>query len=320
MAENITSTPLVSIIIPVYRVEKYLDKCINSVVNQTYENLEIILVDDGSTDNCPQMCDEWARADTRIKVIHKENDGLANARNSGLEIVTGDYFMFADSDDWLEADMIEHLYKTIVKYDADVARCGIFVDYDNAKSDVHENSDVILPNRTQKFGELVNTPLIGGVAWNKLFKSDAFKHIRFDKADGSSEDIMYNFRVFSQTQKVVYYDIPKYHYLIRQESITNSPFGYGAFSIIRAKKIIYESLKNDSELYPICVNGLVTSTFIVLSGVIKNQKCLDRYDELRNIIVTHKKEILKSRLYSKKDKIKAIILVIFPKLFNMISK
>ena len=97
--------PLVSVIVPVYKVEKYLDKCIESIVGQTYENLEIILVDDGSPDNCPTMCDEWAQKDSRIKVIHKENGGLSSARNAGLDACTGDYIGFVDSDDWIEPDM-----------------------------------------------------------------------------------------------------------------------------------------------------------------------------------------------------------------------
>lgn len=94
--------PLISVIVPVYKVEKYLDECVESIVNQTYRNLEIILVDDGSPDNCPQMCDDWAKRDARIRVIHKENGGLSSARNAGLDVCTGEYISFIDSDDWLE--------------------------------------------------------------------------------------------------------------------------------------------------------------------------------------------------------------------------
>lgn len=100
---------LISIIVPVYKVEKYLDKCVESIVEQTYKNLEIILVDDGSPDNCSAMCDEWAQKDSRIKVIHKENGGLSSARNAGLDACTGDYIGFVDSDDWIEPDMYEYL-------------------------------------------------------------------------------------------------------------------------------------------------------------------------------------------------------------------
>ena len=111
---------LVSIIVPVYKVEKYLDKCIESIVGQTYENLEIILVDDGSPDNCPAMCDRWAEKDSRIKVIHKENGGLSSARNAGLDACTGEYIYFLDSDDYIAENCIEMLFNTIISDGSDM--------------------------------------------------------------------------------------------------------------------------------------------------------------------------------------------------------
>ena len=118
----------VSIIVPVYNVEKYLDKCIESIVNQTYRNIEIILVDDGSPDKCPEICNEWAKKDDRIKVIHKENGGLSSARNAALEIAQGDYITFVDSDDWIENDMIQSMLTCAAKNDADIVCCGFYFD------------------------------------------------------------------------------------------------------------------------------------------------------------------------------------------------
>ena len=115
---------LISVIVPVYKAEKYLDKCVQSIVNQTYKNLEIILVDDGSPDNCPQMCDEWAKKDSRIKVIHKENGGVSSARNAALDICLGEYAAFADSDDFIEENMLESMMKTAEKAKAEVVVCG----------------------------------------------------------------------------------------------------------------------------------------------------------------------------------------------------
>ena len=106
---------LVSVIVPIYNVEKYLEKCIESIVNQTYKNLEIILVDDGSPDNCPAICDEWAQKDSRIKVIHKKNGGLSSARNAGLEVSNGEYISFVDSDDWLDENTFEEVYNNFLK-------------------------------------------------------------------------------------------------------------------------------------------------------------------------------------------------------------
>ena len=112
----------ISVVVPVYNVEEYLDQCVESLVGQTYKNLEVILVDDGSPDNCPAMCDEWAERDNRIKVIHKENGGVSSARNAALDIASGDYIGFVDSDDWIEPDMYEILIKNAKKYDADISR------------------------------------------------------------------------------------------------------------------------------------------------------------------------------------------------------
>lgn len=117
-------TKKISIIVPIYKVEQFIDKCIDSIVNQSYNNLEIILIDDGSPDRCPEICDEWAKKDSRIKVIHKENGGAASARNAGLEIATGDYIGFVDSDDWIDKDMYEFLIKQLPE-DADFIRCSL---------------------------------------------------------------------------------------------------------------------------------------------------------------------------------------------------
>ena len=124
---------LISVIVPIYNVEKYLQKCVDSIINQTYKNLEIILVDDGSPDNCPKMCDDYAEKDSRIKVVHKENGGLSDARNVGMEVATGEYVSFIDSDDYISLDFYETLLETIVDNDSDVVECGVVKFYENEK-------------------------------------------------------------------------------------------------------------------------------------------------------------------------------------------
>lgn len=122
---------LISIIVPVYNVEKYLNKCIDSIINQTYKNIEIILVDDGSTDNSGKICDEYLLRDSRIKVIHKNNGGLSSARNEGINISSGEYIGFVDSDDWVEPNMYEEMYKKILYSNADIVDCGYWKEYEN---------------------------------------------------------------------------------------------------------------------------------------------------------------------------------------------
>ena len=116
--------PKVSIIVPVYNVEKYLDRCMESLLNQTLKDIEIILVDDGSPDNCPQMCDDYAKKDSRVKVVHKANAGLGYARNSGLDVATGEYVAFVDSDDYVELDMYEQMYEASLNYQVQMVLCG----------------------------------------------------------------------------------------------------------------------------------------------------------------------------------------------------
>ena len=124
---------LISVVVPVYNVEKYIDKCINSIINQTYKNLEIILVDDGSPDNCGNICDEYAKKDNRIIVIHKENGGLSDARNTGIEVSKGKYITFIDSDDYISDNYVSFLYNLIIEYKADISIGKHYVLYENGE-------------------------------------------------------------------------------------------------------------------------------------------------------------------------------------------
>ena len=134
----------ISIIVPIYNIENYVDKCVASMVGQTYKNLEIILVDDGSTDNSGALCDKWAKLDERIIVLHKENEGLSDARNSGLEIATGKYIGFIDGDDWLAADMYDYLHQLITKHDGDISVCEHYVEDENGRKGLIEVKGVTL--------------------------------------------------------------------------------------------------------------------------------------------------------------------------------
>ena len=315
------SNPKISVIVPVYKVEKYLDRCVESIVNQTYKNLEIILVDDGSPDNCPAMCDAWAEKDERIRVIHKENGGLADARNAGMDIATGDYIGFVDSDDWIEPNMYEVLLKNALKYDADISRCGLWLDTENGSSDqIVEFRDITTLNKTEFIKGFLTGNYVQGITCNKLYKTTLMEGERFTTDDGSSEDIMFNNRLADKLFKCVCEDIPLYHYCRREGSITISEFGYGAFSIIRAKEHFLNQYKEYEDIYPLCIKSYVTSAFIVLSGVITNQKCLDKYDFLRNGILQYKRKILFDNIYSKRDKLKTFLLWISPKLYNFVIR
>ena len=212
------SDKLISVIVPVYNVEDYLVRSVDSVLNQTYKNLEIILVDDGSTDMSGTMCDSFAEQDDRIKVIHKKNGGLSDARNAGLDIATGDYIGYIDSDDWAEPDMFEMMLINCEKYGADVAVCRysrVFKDFTSNKS-----TDLILCMTRDEaletyICENTERPIYNSV-WSKLFKRELVKDYRFPVGK-KSEDIMYTTKAFCNMNSCVYIDKALYNYVCDRE-------------------------------------------------------------------------------------------------------
>ena len=173
--------PLISVIVPIYKVEEYLDRCVESIVNQTYKSLEIILVDDGSPDNCPQMCDSWAGKDNRIKVVHKENGGLSDARNAGMPFATGEIISFIDSDDWIEFDMFEKMLNRMQADNSDMVSCGVkWVEEDGSLiRDVTSEDEVL--DTTVAMKTLLNDSKLKQHVWNKIYKHNLIKDIPFEK-------------------------------------------------------------------------------------------------------------------------------------------
>lgn len=209
---------LISIIVPVYNVEKYLEKCIESIINQTYKNLQIILVDDGSKDNSGKICDEFKLKDNRIEVIHKTNGGLSDARNAGLKIAKGDYIGFVDSDDYIEKDMFETLVGLIEKNNADISIVSFYEIYNNLIIGVRNSKELIELSKIEAIRELLIDNRIQSYAWNKLFKKELFKDLEFP-VNKNFEDIATTLLLFEKADKVVLYEEPKYYYQRRDDSI-----------------------------------------------------------------------------------------------------
>lgn len=212
---------LISIIIPVYKVEIYLEKCIQSVINQTYENLQIILVDDGSPDNCGKICDEYAQKDHRIEVIHKSNGGLSDARNKGLEIAKGEYIGFVDSDDYIESDMYEVLYNLLKQYNVDVSICNFYTVSQGKIAIKNADNGIKEYNRIEILKEVLLDNNIQSYAWNKLYKKELFDEIKYPVGK-KYEDIGTTFYLLEKCNKVVVTGKPEYYYINRQDSIVNN--------------------------------------------------------------------------------------------------
>ena len=215
--------PEISIIVPVYKVEAYLDRCVNSILNQTFTDFELILVDDGSPDRCPMMCDEWAKRDDRIQVIHKKNGGLSSARNAGLDIAKGNYIGFVDSDDWIETDMYEYLYKAIIGNDADYASIEMQLTWlENVNlSQPQYKETVYRQDELFRIFFRVDSDEIHYYAWDKLYRKETIKDIRFWEGM-RFEDIDFNFKVIEKSKKGVYVNQIKYNYFYNTEGITRN--------------------------------------------------------------------------------------------------
>lgn len=310
----------ISVIIPVYKVEEYLPRCLDSIISQTYKNLEIILVDDGSPDKCGKICDEYAERDERIRVIHKENGGVAKARNTGLDAATGDYVGFVDSDDWIENDMYELLMKNALSYDADISMCGerIYEEEKCVTSRKNKKTEVLDRTGTKK------RVVVGGsmgLIWNKLIRRSVLKNIRFDIKYDCSEDLLFMYEVIKNIDKTVMTNTPKYNYCRRLGGLTMREPSDSGFFIVDIMRYMLESEKNSAEVYPLCIKGFTDAAYTVLSGVITSGFGADRYDELRNELLSYRKAILLGGYHSTKDKVKIIILSVSKRAYNaMIRK
>jgi len=210
----------ISVIVPVYNIEKCVDRCVKSIVNQTYSNLEIILIDDGSTDKSGELCDKWASLDNRIIVLHKENEGLSDARNSGLDIATGEYIGFVDGDDWIAEDMYSYLYSITKATDADIAICGHYIVMD--QGEVIENSVCDINIREYESVDavwmLIQDELLHSYAWDKLYRRQLFDKIAYP-SKCYDEDMFTTYRLFIKANKVVCGCELKYYYFQRSDSI-----------------------------------------------------------------------------------------------------
>lgn len=226
---------LISIIVPVYNMEQYLDRCMESIMNQTYPMLEIILVDDGSIDRSPQLCDAYAKKDSRIRVVHKPNGGLSDARNAGLALATGTYIGYVDSDDWIELDMYERMYNACVENGAQLAVCRYASERsaDAACHSMESGSGAVVPLSREELLKIYicghDKYIIYNSVWSKLFHRDLIRDMLFPKGR-NSEDIMYTTRAFCKLKKAVYLDTSLYHYVLdRAGSIMNVTKGERMF-------------------------------------------------------------------------------------------
>ena len=309
--------PLISIIVPVYNAEQYLEKCVNSIINQTYTNLEIILVDDGSPDNCGTICDEWAKKDSRIKVIHEKNSGQSIARNAGLDNATGEYVGFIDSDDTVEPEMFEDLYNAIDG--VDLAICGHSLVYEDKVESVSTGNIIELDKEglwREVFGKLNNA------VWNKLFKRELINDLRFDLRFAHGEDLIFNLLYLEGAKTGRLVDKALYNYYKRNDSITTGKFTSRKLLEVDSKE---EALSLIRKLYPSMERTALKYCFRARMNVMRHiykEKLQNNYkQQLRQFkqYVCDNYKGIKGEL-RKKERIEFFAFKHFPLLYKMMVK
>ena len=229
------NNPLISVIIPIYKVEKYLDSCICSIVNQDYQNLDIILVDDGSPDMCPKLCDQWKTRDSRIRVIHKKNGGLSSARNAGIIIAKGKYLSFVDSDDYIGQGMYTTMVEAAERNSAEIVCCGRYLTIsESIKVPRHCLDQEKIYTNEQAMKEVLLARDIEEAAWDTLYRAELFNDIRYPKGE-INEDIVVIFPLLKLCNRIVHVGNPFYYYRVNKNSITKS--GYNEKKYIYLKHI-----------------------------------------------------------------------------------
>lgn len=316
-------TDKISVIVPVYKVEKYLDRCVSSLVNQSYKNLEIILVDDASPDSCPAICDRWAQRDERIRVIHKKNEGVSKARRCGAQASTGDYIAFVDSDDWVRDNMFEQLHSLINSGEYNIACCGY-----ELVTDSNEISD----SSQGKAQVLDFAGMIKGIydynLWSvcfKLYRRELFDITDLPEIDLTvCEDLLLNYYIFKHCDKIIVSDRKDYFYFRHPESVMS---GNANERYITDSLTAYRTISDDFDIsspaYSYQAANRVKNDFRLINEIIKHKQDKKLYNAVRDDLLSQKKYVFKkenSYCFSIFNKLATILLTVCPAIYNLLIK
>ncbi|MFC4620087.1 glycosyltransferase [Camelliibacillus cellulosilyticus] len=325
---------LISIIVPIYNVEKFLSKCIESICHQTYRNLEIILVNDGSSDRCGRICDEYARKDNRIKVIHKENGGLSSARNAGLKIASGEYLGFVDADDYIDKRMYQLLYEQAVRQHSDIVICDFFKinEGGNLQEELCEKNDNPSITRFTNLEALdqiythygKDAKMYSGfksndrwiVVWNKLFKRHLFNDLYFLEGKIHEDEFIAHELLF-RANRIIYISQCLYYYVQNQKGIMHSPFSIKDFDLVYAYKerVTFFRKKKQKELYKKAAKCYMEAFFhhyyYALLNLGDKKKQIDEFRRNGHFVF-----MLVNPLIGWKQKFFIVLFTLFPRMFE----
>lgn len=309
----------ISVIVPVYNVEQYLERCVNSIINQTYENLEIILVDDGSTDRSGEMCDSFAEKDERIKVVHKENGGASAARNRGLDICLGEYVTFVDSDDWLDIHMYKDLMELMVNMDADIVECNWEVIYDEMKDIKQPVTEVTVLRQVEAEKALFDGSGRATILpWNKIYKKNLFKNNRFPEGM-MCEDQWLLPKIYLKSKQSIYVNQKYYYYYQSPNSVMRSSFGKKNLAALVAfeetRKLYLENGLQDLVQWCDTAYSFLLIKYYNLS--LKKLESRSIAQKIKGCFNKRLKEYLRNPHLNKKQKLLLIGYYIMPQLYKV---
>lgn len=295
---------LISVIIPVYNVEKYVERCVTSVLNQTYKNIEIILVDDGSTDESGKICDRLASENENVSVIHQNNQGLGPARNTGLNDMKGKYVAFVDSDDWIENNTYEVLYDAIIKHDCDISTCGRkIVSDEGVIKDYYCSAEGKKLNRQEAVKHYLLQKDMNMSAWDKLYKASLFDEVRFPGDHLVSEDIVPIYRVLKKSNAVYLTGQALYNYYYRAGSLSKSSFNkrlMGALSFSHSMtemvRVDFPQLSKEADYFE------ADMTMGIYRMLRRSKYKGSEKTEIKNTLKKMRKSAMKNEYLSSKDK------------------
>lgn len=317
--------PKISVVVPVYNVEAYLEKCIDSILNQTFRDIEVILVNDGSTDRSGYICDEYAKIDKRIKVIHKINEGVSSARNQGISIAKGDYIGFIDSDDIVANNMYETLYSLCITNDADISSCrnirffnesdisSMYVSIKNSITRIYEKENIIKAYYSGKLNEVA--------VWNKLYKKELFETIEFPKGR-IYEDVSIMYKLYLSSNRLVEIEDTLYFYRFNPNSITNKGFSSNRFDIVNLYQEQYQIM---SKAYPKVCEQIKYDYFHnlrrIFVDIINDKELEDKKKYIKRVSILTKKElkyIMNNNMVCINHKIIALLISYTPMLIYLL--
>lgn len=292
--------PIISIIVPIYNVGKYLPKCIESILNQTFKNFELILVNDGSTDNSGVVCDDYAKKDTRIKIIHKSNGGVSSARNAGLYVAKGEYIGFVDPDDYIDKNMYEKLYRLCIDNNSDIAICRFNREINRKIQNKESTEEIIELNNMEAMNELFKGNLYRFSLCNKLFSKKCFNDVLFPE-ERIHEDLSTTYKLFANSKKAVYINYCGYIYVRRENSILTSTYNEKRLQAFIAWDEIIEFI--DKNYYEIIEQVIATFTYWCVDNILYILNQVNNSKKKNNYLNIIQKYTTKYYIYIKRNNI-----------------